>query len=135
MDRSAPILLVATSILLIVAVSQSIQVTSPPEPPSESGIGLFGAVEIGRSFLDGLNVTTGRLLSTTLEVREPNLYWQNMLPHPPVHSFGFTDLQEPKLLYIIRFEQADRAHMGDSGHFFEVWVDMSGMVLGGSQCK
>jgi hypothetical protein len=135
MDRVAPILLVATSILLIVAVSQSIQIISPPEPPSQAGIGLFEAVEVGRSFLDDLNATTGRLLSTALEVREPNLYWQNMLPHPLVHSYGFTDLREPKLLYIIRYEQAERALMGNSGHFFEVWVDMDGRVLGGAQCK
>jgi hypothetical protein len=120
---------------LIVAVSQSIQIISPPEPPSQAGIGLFEAVEVGRSFLDDLNATTGRLLSTALEVREPNLYWQNMLPHPLVHSYGFTDLLEPKLLYIIRYEQAERALMGNSGHFFEVWVDMDGRVLGGAQCK
>ena len=94
MDRGAPILLAATSILLIVVASQSILIFSPPEPPSQSGIGLFEAVEIGRCFLDGLNATDGRLLSTAFEVRAPNLYWQEALLYPPVHSFGFTDLQE-----------------------------------------
>ena len=128
MDRTIPILLVATSLLLIIVASQSIQILSPPKPPSQSGIGLYEAVEVGRNFLNSLNVNTGRILSTTLEIREPNLYWQRTR----VHSYGFTDLQEPKLLYIIRYEQADRGFY--SGHFFEVWVDMEGRVLGGAEC-
>ncbi len=114
----------SASIALIMAASQSVQVISPPVPTTQMGIGLFKAVEIGRDFLDNVNLTTGKVLSTSLEVREPNDYWS------VAYSLEKPDTQEPSLLWVIRFEQAARP-----GHYFEVWVNQGGRVLGGSQCK
>ncbi len=88
------------------------------------GIGLFQAVEIGRDFLNNINLTTGKVLSTTQEVREPNDYWS------VAYGLEKPDTQEPSLLWVIRFEQAARP-----GHYFEVWVNQGGRVLGGSQCR
>jgi hypothetical protein len=124
MKKYGSILLAAASIILVVAASQSIQIFSPPEPASQPGLPMFDAVEISQGFLDGLNATTGRILSTDLEVREPNFYWHK------VFNLEKPDTQGSKLLWIIRFEQAARP-----GHYFEVWVDLKGDVLGGDQCK
>jgi hypothetical protein len=110
------------AIILIITVSRSIQVFSPPVPVSQI-VSLFAAVERGRSFLDDNNHTTGRILSTALEVREPNFYWSTAMGMEKPNS------AEPRLMWIIRFEQANRP-----GHFFEVWVAERGMILGGNEC-
>ena len=111
------------AIIVIVVVSQSIQVFSPPVQTGQIG-SLFAAVERGRSFLDDNNHTTGRVLSTALEVREPNFYWS------VAYGMERPNITEARLMWIIRFEQANRP-----GHFFEVWVAEGGMILGGSQCR
>ena len=110
------------AIIVIVVVSQSIQVFSPPIQAAQMG-SLFAAVERGRSFLDDNKHTTGRVLSTALEVREPNFYWNTAM------GVGKPDTAESRLMWIIRFEQANRL-----GHFFEVWVAEGGMILGGNEC-
>jgi hypothetical protein len=124
MESSYSALLAAVAaIIAIVAVSQSIQVFSPPVQVAQIG-SLFAAVERGRSFLDDNNLTTGQVLSTALEVREPNFYWSIVM------GMEKPNTAEPRLMWIIRFEQANRP-----GHFFEVWVAERGMILGGAQCK
>jgi hypothetical protein len=123
MESSCSALLaVVAAIIAIVAVFQSIQVFSPPVQVDQMG-SLFVAVERGRSFLDDNNHTTGQVLSTALEVREPNFYWSI------AYGMGKPDTAEPRLMWIIRFEQANLP-----GHFFEVWVDEGGMILGGNEC-
>ena len=123
MEPSGPALLAAiAAIIAIVAASQSIQVFSPPIQAAQMG-SLFAAVERGRSFLDDNNHTTGQVLSTTLEVKEPNFYWSTAM------GMEKPSTVEPRLLWVIRFEQANRP-----GHFFEVWVDEGGVILGGNEC-
>ena len=82
-------------------------------------------IQIGRRFLDERGYTTGRVLSSNLEEREPNFYWNYAL------KFERPDVQGLRSCWVIRFEQAERP-----GHFFEVWIDASEhLVVGGDQCK
>jgi hypothetical protein len=82
-------------------------------------------IQIGRRFLDERGYTTGRILSSILEEREPNFYWDYAL------KFERPDIQGLRSCWVIRFEQAERP-----GHWFEVWVDASEyLVIGGMQCR
>ncbi len=118
------ILITALSMALIFGASQSIQILSPSIPVPESNLSVYDAVEIGRKFLDDHGYTTGRVLSTSHEVREPNFYWSSMM------GIEKPDNAEARPLWVIRYEQASRP-----GHFFEVWVAEGGAILGGAQCK
>ncbi len=82
-------------------------------------------IQIGKHFLDERGHKTGRILSSSLEEREPNFYWNYAL------KFERPDIQGLRSCWVIRFEQAERP-----GHWFEVWVDASEhLVVGGMQCK
>jgi hypothetical protein len=121
-SRDSALLAAVAAIILIVTVSRSIQVFIPPVPVAQIG-SLFAAVESSRSFLDDNNHTTGQVLSTAIEMREPNFYWSTAM------GMEKPNTAEPRLMWIIRFEQANRP-----GHFFEVWVAERGMILGGNEC-
>jgi len=82
-------------------------------------------IQIGKRFLDERGHTTGRILSSSLEEREPNFYWDYAL------KFERPDISGLRSCWVIRFEQAERP-----GHFFEVWIDASEyLVVGGSSCR
>lgn len=82
-------------------------------------------IKVGKRFLDERGHTTGRILSSKLEEREPNFYWDYAL------KFERPDIRGLRSCWVIRFEQADRP-----GHFFEVWIDASEhLVVGGMQCR
>ena len=82
-------------------------------------------IQIGRRFLDERGYTTGKILSSILEEKEPNFYWDYAL------KFERPDIRGLRSCWVIRFEQAERP-----GHFFEVWIDVSEyLVVGGSSCK
>ncbi|MFX0135778.1 MAG: hypothetical protein ACFFDN_19200, partial [Candidatus Hodarchaeota archaeon] len=69
--------------------------------------------------------TTGMILFSRLEDKEPNFYWNYEL------KFERPDINGSRSCWVIRFEQAKRP-----GHFFEVWVDVSEhLVVGGTQCR
>jgi hypothetical protein len=123
MKTYGAIIIAAISMALIFVVSQSIQVHSSI-PASDSDMSVYDAVEIGRKFLDSHGYTTGRVLSTSHEVRVPNFYWSSMM------GFEKPDNAEARPLWVIRYEQASRP-----GHYFEVWVAEGGAILGGSQCR
>ena len=120
MKTYGAIIIAAISMALIFVVSQSIQVHSSI-PTSDPDMSVDDAVEIGRKFLDSHGYTTGWVLSTFLEVREPNFFWHDV--------FGLVrpGSAEAGLFWVIRYEQASRP-----GHYFEVWVAEGGSVLGGS---
>ena len=83
------------------------------------------AIHTGRRFLDGIGYTAGKVLSTKLEEKAPNLYWHDLA------GLEKPDMQGLRLCWVIRFEQARRP-----GHFFEVWVDAyTGEIIGGMQCR
>jgi hypothetical protein len=83
------------------------------------------AIYIGGDFLDGIGYTTGKVLFTKLEEKNPNFYWHDLA------ELEKPDMQGLRLCWIIRFEQAYRP-----GHFFEVWIDAyTGEVMGGMQCR
>jgi len=82
-------------------------------------------IQIGRCFLDERDYATGRILSSSLEEREPNFYWNYAL------KFERPDIQGLRSCWVIRFEQAERP-----GHWFEVWIDASEhVIIGGMQCR
>ena len=82
-------------------------------------------IQIGRCFLDERGYAAGKILSSRLEEREPNFYWNSTL------KFERPDIQGLRSCWVVRFEQAERP-----GHFFEVWLDASEyLVIGGDQCK
>lgn len=87
-------------------------------------------IQIGRSFLQSIsckeaNYTAGKLLSTSLENKTANFYWQELTQSAKPNEIGV------RLTWVIQFEQAARL-----GHFFEVWVDSeTGKVVGGEQCR
>ena len=82
-------------------------------------------IQIGKRFLDERGYVTGRFLSSSLEEREPNFYWDYAL------KFERPDIQGLRSCWVIRFEQVERP-----GHWFEVWVDASEyLVIGGMQCR
>ena len=77
-------------------------------------------IQIGRDYLDGLNKTTGKILSIQLEEKAP------IYAHPYKPS-----AEEFRLCWVIRFEQAKLP-----GHFFEVWIDAStSEIVGMTQCR
>jgi hypothetical protein len=85
----------------------------------------WDVIQIGKLFLDERGHTTGRILSSSLEEREPNFYWDYAL------KFERPDISCLRSCWVIRFEQAERP-----GHWFEVWIDASEyLVIGGMQCK
>ena len=85
----------------------------------------WDVIQIGKRFLDERGHKTGKILSSRLEEREPNFYWDYAL------KFERPDLLGLRSCWVIRFEQAERP-----GHFFEVWIDASEhLVVGGDQCK
>ena len=99
------------------------------------------AIEIGRLFLDGVGRKTGRVLSVQLEEKKPNFYWDVVVESDVewdrldvwdrMLKYNRPELRETRPCWIIRFEQARRP-----GHFFEVWLDASELiVVGGSSCK
>jgi len=96
------ILITAISMTLLFVASQLIQILSPSMPVPESNLSVYDAVEIGRKFLDPHGYTTGRVLSTIHEVREPNFYWNNVI------GMVKPDSAEARLFWIIRYEQASR---------------------------
>lgn len=82
-------------------------------------------IQIGRRFLDERGYTTGKIMSSRLEEKEPNFYWDYAL------NFERPDIRGLRSCWVIRFEQAKRP-----GHFFEVWIDASEyLVIGGDQCR
>jgi len=82
-------------------------------------------IQIGRRFLDERGYATGSILSSRLEEREPNFYWNYAL------KFDRPDIQGIRSCWVIRFEQAERP-----GHWFEVWLDAAEyIVIGGMSCK
>lgn len=92
-------------------------------------------IQIGRDYLDGLNKTTGKILSIQLMEKAP-IYWHNYTDidiaraketgeflHPYV-------VGEPRLCWVIKFEQANRP-----GHYFGVWIDAStSQIIGMDEC-
>lgn len=85
----------------------------------------WDVIQIGRRFLEERGYATGKVLSSILEEREPNFYWDYAL------KFERPDIQGLRPCWVIRFEQAERP-----GHWFEVWVDASEhLVIGGMQCR
>jgi len=83
------------------------------------------AIAIGKSFLESIDCSTGQVLFIELEERPPNFYWHDLA------GIEKPDIDEPRLCWIIRFEQAKRP-----GHYFEIWIDAyTGEVLGGQQCR
>jgi hypothetical protein len=124
MKTYSTILITVISMALICVASQSIQILSPSIQVPESNLSVYDAVEIGRKFLDDNGYTTGRVLSTSHEVREPNFYWNDVI------GMVRPDSAEARPLWVIRYEQASRP-----GHYFEVWVAEGGAILGGSQCR
>jgi len=82
-------------------------------------------IQIGRRFLDERGYATGRILSSSLEEKEPNFYKNYAL------KFERPDIQGLRSCWVIRFELAERP-----GHWFEVWVDASEyLVIGGMDCR
>jgi hypothetical protein len=75
----------------------------------QSGLNTLPFIHVGREYLDGLNKTTGRIVSIRMEEKAP-LY---ALPHKP-------SAEEYRLCWVMRFEQATYP-----GRFFEVWVAVS----------
>ena len=91
----------------------------------QNGLESIPFIQIGKSFLDGINYTAGKVLFTTLEEKTPNFYWHDLAKLEKPNTQGF------RFCWIIRFEQAYRP-----GHFFEVWVDAeTSQVIGGGQCR
>jgi len=85
----------------------------------------WDVIQIGKRFLDKRGHKTGKILSSSLEEREPNFYWDYAL------KFERPDIRGLRSCWVIRFEQAERP-----GHFFEVWIDASEyLVVGGDQCR
>jgi hypothetical protein len=77
-------------------------------------------IQIGRDYLDGLDKTTGKILSIQLEEKAP-------IYSPPFKPSA----EEFRLCWVIRFEQAKRP-----GHFFEVWIDAStSKIIGMTECR
>jgi DNA-binding transcriptional ArsR family regulator len=79
-------------------------------------------IQIGRDYLDGLGMTTGKILSIQLMEKAP-IYWHNYTDIDIARAKETGEilppyvLGEPRLCWVIRFEKADRP-----GHF-EVWID------------
>jgi hypothetical protein len=101
----------------------------------QDSLNTFPFVQEGRAYLDGLNKTTGKILSIQLEEKAP-IYYYNYTDEDiaraketgeilPLGFFG-----EPRLCWVIKFEQAKRP-----GHYFEVWIDAStSEIIGMDEC-
>lgn len=93
-------------------------------------------IQVGRDYLDGLDKTSGKILSIQLEDKAP-ISWQNNteMDNASVDEAGEIlhpyVVGEPRLCWVIQFEQAQRP-----GHFFEVWIDLStGNIIGMQECR
>ena len=77
-------------------------------------------IQIGRDYLDGLNKTTGKILSIQMEEKAP-------FYEPPYKPSA----EEFRLCWVIQFEQAHRP-----GHSFGVWIDAStSQIIGMAECR
>jgi hypothetical protein len=86
----------------------------------QDSLNTFPFVQEGREYLDGLNKTTGKILSIHLDEKAP------IYAHPYKPS-----AEEFRLCWVIRFEQAKLP-----GHYVEVWIDTnSGEIVGMTQCR
>jgi hypothetical protein len=85
----------------------------------QDGLNAFPFIQIGRDYLDGLNKTTGKILSIQLMEKAP-------IYEPPYQPSA----EEFRLCWVIKFEQANRL-----GHSFRVWIDEStGQIIGMLEC-
>ncbi len=85
----------------------------------QDGLNTLPFTQIGRDHLDGLNKTTGKILSIQLIEKAP-------FYAPPYQPSA----EEFRLCWVIQFEQASRL-----GHYFEVWIDEStSKIIGMDEC-
>ena len=119
-DTSERIVILSALLLVIVIVLTQAMHLSDNFSPSEKT-----AIQIGREFLAGEGLVTGKVLSIDLLEKEPNFFWDYSL------KFDRPDLTGLGTCWVIRFEQAKRL-----GHFYEVWLDASEhIVVGGTSCR
>ena len=79
-------------------------------------------IQIGRDYLDGLNKTTGKILSIQLMEKAP--YYP---PYPPPYKPSAEDF---RLCWVIQFEQPNRPD-----HYCGVWIDAStSKIIGMDEC-
>ena len=77
-------------------------------------------IQIGRDVFDGVNKTTGKILSIQLMEKAP-------IYAPPYKPSA----EEFRLCWVIQFEQAHRP-----GHSFGVWIDAStSQIIGMAECR
>jgi len=89
-------------------------------------------IQIGRDYLEGLGMTTGKLLSIRLMEKAP-IYYYNYTKEDIARAketgeflpLGF--LGDPRLCWVIQFEKANRP-----GHF-GVWIDANTSKIIGMQ--
>ncbi len=101
----------------------------------QDGLNTLPFTQIGRDHLDGLNKTTGKILSIQLIEKAP-IYYLNYTEIDiaraketgeklPLYFLG-----EPRLCWVIQFEQASRP-----GHSFRVWIDANtSNIIGMNEC-
>ena len=101
----------------------------------QDGLNTLLFTQIGRDVYDGLNKTTGKILSIQLMEKAP-IYYHNYteIDIARAKETGETlplyVLDEPRLCWIIMFEQPNRP-----GHHFEVWIDANtSKIIGMDEC-
>ena len=85
----------------------------------QDGLNTIPFTQIGRDYLDGLNKTTGKILSIQMEEKAP-------FYEPPYQPSA----EEFRLCWVIKYEQVSRP-----GHYFGVWIDANtSKIFGMDEC-
>ena len=101
----------------------------------QDGLNTLPFTQIGRDVYDGLNKPTGKILSIQQEEKAPIYYYNyTEIDIARAKETGETlplfVLGEPRLCWVIQFEQASRPP-----HYFEVWIDEStSKIFGMDEC-